>query len=95
MGVISIADNLIYNSRTGKFILNETKYGVSNTLRRNQKVLEDAVKAGKQVEIRTTTDKLSHGLKQGDRISTIEKIVRSHSIDGTITNNTIKTIWTK
>jgi hypothetical protein len=36
-GVTSIADDLIYNTNTRQFILNETKYGASNTLRKNQK----------------------------------------------------------
>lgn len=94
-GVMSIADDIIYNSKTNQFILNETKYGVTNALRRNQKVIEDAVKAGKQLEIRTAEDFIVNGkviFSQSDKI-TISKIIRSHSVDGTITSNTVKTIW--
>jgi hypothetical protein len=94
-GVISIADDIIYNSNTGKFFLNETKYGISNTLRKNQQIIENAVKAGKRLEIRTAEDFRVNGrviFSQSDKI-TISKIIRSHSIDGTITSNTVKTIW--
>jgi hypothetical protein len=96
-GVMSIADDLIYNTNTGKFILNETKYGASNTLRKNQKVLQDAIKQGRKVEVRTTEELIINGkriYKQGSEIE-ISEIIRSHSIDGTITNNTIQTLWTK
>ena len=94
-GVMSIADDLIYNTTTGKFILNETKYGVSNTLRKNQRIMQEAIKQGKEIEIRSTKGLDGTGFKYTDKITTIEKILRSNSIDGTITNNTIQTIWTK
>lgn len=95
-GVISIADNIIYNSKTGQFILNETKYGITNTLRKNQQIIEDAVKAGKELEIRTA-DGIRDGANkivktQGQSI-TITKVLRSNSADGTITSSTVKTIW--
>lgn len=95
-GVMSVADNIIYNSKTGQFILNETKYGVTNTLRKNQKIIEDAVKAGKDLEIRSLDgikDFSNNVIKlQGDKIK-IVKVLRSNSIDGTITSGTVKTIW--
>ncbi|WP_439182738.1 hypothetical protein [Carboxylicivirga taeanensis] len=94
-GVTSIADDIIYNSKTNQFILNETKYGVSNILSKNQKIIEDAVKAGKKLEIRTVEDFIVNGkviFSQGDKI-TISRMLRSHSVEGIITNNTIKTIW--
>jgi hypothetical protein len=94
-GVTSIADNLIYNTKTNKFILNETKYGTSNTLRKNQKVLQDAIKAGKEIEIRSVNGLEGTSYIYTNKITTIEEIIRSHSIDGTITNNTIRTIWKK
>ena len=69
---------------------------MSNTLRKNQKVLQDAVKQGKKIEIRSDAieglKKL--GFTQKTEI-TISEILRSHSLDGTITNNTIQTIWKK
>jgi hypothetical protein len=96
-GITSIADNLIYNTKTGQFILNETKYGASNTLRKNQKILQDAIKQGKKIEVRSVQElridgKLIYG--QSTEI-TISEIIRAHSIDGTIVNNTIQTIWKK
>lgn len=94
-GVVSIADNIIYNSKAGQFILNETKYGITNTLRKNQQIIENAVKAGKQLEIRSSERLVINGrviYSQGDKIA-ISKILRCHSIDGTITTNTVKTIW--
>jgi len=95
-GVVSIADNIIYNVKTDKFFLNETKYGITDALSKNQKIIEEAVKAGKELEIRTLNDiqELSGRVirVQGNKIS-ISKILRSHSVDGTITNNTVKTIW--
>lgn len=94
--VTTIADNVIYNSKTGKFILNETKYGVSNKLRKNQKIIEDAIKAGEQLEVRSSRNNLNGfaKLKQGDEIK-ISKILRSHSIDGKITQQTIQEIWSR
>ena len=95
-GVMSIADDIIYNSKTKQFILNETKYGVSNTLRKNQQFIENAIKAGKEIEIRSlegirdATNKVV--ATQGQKIK-ISKILRSNSVDGTITSNTIKTTW--
>lgn len=65
-------------------------------LTKNQKVIEDAIKAGKLIEIRSlkgireSTGKVVKS--QGDKII-ISKILRSHSLDGTITSETIKTIW--
>jgi hypothetical protein len=89
---MSIADNIIYNSKTGQFILNETKYGASNLLRKNQQVIEDAIKAGKKLEVRSANGMPAAKVLQGGEI-TISKIIRSNSIDGTITTNTVKTIW--
>ncbi len=94
-GVMSVADNIIYNSKTGQFILNETKYGVSNTLRKNQKIIQDAIKAGKEIEIRTVQllDESGNIIRtQSDRIK-VFKILRSNSIDGTINTKTVTTIW--
>jgi len=91
-GVVSIADNIIYNSKTGQFILNETKYGITNMLRKNQKIIEDAVKAGKKIEIRSVSGIEPANVLQGGKI-TISKVIRSHSIDGTITSSTVKTMW--
>ena len=95
-GVVSIADDVIYNSKTKQFILNETKYGVSNTLRKNQKIIENAIKAGKELEIRSVQgieDAAGTVVRtQGQKIK-ITKILRSNSVDGIITNNTIKTTW--
>jgi len=94
-GVTSIVDDLIYNTKTNKFILNETKYGASNTLRKNQKVLQDAIKQGKEIEIKSVRGLDGTPYKYTDKITTIEEIIRSYSIDGTITNNTVQTIWKK
>jgi hypothetical protein len=91
-GVMSIADNIIYNSKTGQFILNETKYGATNLLRKNQQIIQDAIKAGKKIEIRSANGIPPANVLQGGEI-TISKIIRSNSIDGTITANTVKTIW--
>ena len=95
-GVMSIADDIIYNSKTNQFILNETKYGVTNTLRKNQQVIENAIKAGKEIEIRSVggiRDATNNVIAtQGQKIK-ISKILRSHSVDGKITINTIKTTW--
>lgn len=96
-GVISIADDIIYNSKTGKVILNESKYGTKNLLRKNQKIIEDAIKAGKLIEIRSVGDVIIEGrtvLFQGGKVE-ISKILRSHSIEGIITKNTVKTLWMK
>jgi len=97
-GVVSVADDIIYNSNTGQFILNETKYGITNTLRKNQKIIEDAIKAGEEIEVRSINgirDASNNIVRfQGSKIK-INKILRSHSIDGKISNNTIKTIWTQ
>ena len=94
--VMSIADDIIYNSKTNQFILNETKYGVTNTLRKNQQVIENAIKAGKEIEIRSVggiRDATNNVIAtQGQKIK-ISKILRSHSVDGKITINTIKTTW--
>jgi|GEM_PF-6425280 len=91
-GITSIADNIIYNSKTGQFILNETKYGVTNLLRKNQRLLQDAIKSGKKIEVRSVNGIPAARVLQGSQI-TISKILRSNSIDGTITANTVKTIW--
>jgi hypothetical protein len=96
-GVMSIADDLIFNTKNQKFILNETKYGASNTLRKNQKVLQDAIKQGKKVEVRSVKPLEINGktiYSQKTEI-TISEIIRSNSIDGTITNNTVQSIWKK
>ena len=74
--------------------MNETKYGVSNTLRKNQKVLQDAIKAGKEIEVRSVDGIKGTIYKYKDKI-TISEILHSNSIDGTITNNTVQTIWKK
>lgn len=80
--------------------MNETKYGITNTLRKNQKVIENAIKANGFVEIRTVTNKLPekiiknpYNIVQGSNIK-ISKILRSHSMDGKITSETIKSTWT-
>ncbi len=95
-GVMSIADNIIYNSKTGQFILNETKYGATNLLRKNQKVIQDAIKAGKEIEIRSIQgirDSAGTLVKSQGQTIKVTKIIRSNSIDGTISTNTITTIW--
>jgi hypothetical protein len=91
---MSIADDLIYNKNTNQFILNETKYGASNTLRKNQKVLQDAIKSGKEIEVRSIKGIEGTRYKQSDKII-INEIIHSNSIDGTMTNNTIQSIWKK
>ena len=92
-GVVSVADNLIYNSGTKKWILNESKYGISNTLSKNQKIIQDAIKAVKRIEIRTATN-LTLNIGQGSFIE-ISEILRSHSINGSIIFDTIQSIWKK
>lgn len=98
--VVSIADNCIFNTNTSKWILNETKYGIWNRLRKNQQTIENVIKANGFLEIRTVTDKLKvfedalPNLEQGSSIK-ISEILRSHSMDGKITSETIKSIWTK
>lgn len=92
-GVVSVADNLIYNSNTNKWILNESKYGLSNTLSKNQKIIQDAIKAGKRIEIRTARS-LTSTIGQGSFIE-ISEILRSHSINGSIIFDTIQSIWKK
>ena len=98
--VVSIADNCIFNTNTGKWILNETKYGIWNRLRKNQQTIENAIKADGFLEIRTVTDKLKvfedalPNLEQGSSIK-VSEILRSHSIDGKITSETIKSTWPK
>ncbi len=94
-GVMSIADNIIYNSKTKQFILNETKYGASNLLRKNQQIIQDAIKVGKPIEIRSAEEVVINGervLYQSRQIR-VSKVIRSNSIDGTITSGTVKTIW--
>lgn len=94
-GVTSIADNLIFNSKTGQFILNETKYGVTNTLTKNQNILDKAIRVGKKVEVRTKEGIIINNnivFRQGDKIL-INKILRSNSVDGVINSTTIKLIW--
>jgi hypothetical protein len=97
--VVSIADNCIYNTITEKWILNETKYGIRNALRRNQQVIENTIKKDGLLEIRTATEKLpkefknlSPKIEQGSSIK-ISEILRSHSMNGKITSETIKSIW--
>ncbi|WP_395043102.1 hypothetical protein [Flavobacterium sp.] len=97
--VVSIADNCIFNTNTGKWILNETKYGIANKLRKNQQVIENAIKAHGFLEIRTVTNKLPkiiqeppYNIAQGSSIK-ISEILRSHSMDVKITNETIKSTW--
>ena len=80
----------LFNQR--KFIVVTLKVDILCT---NQKVLQDAIKQGKKIEVRSVTKKVEElGLTQGNEI-TISEIIRSHSIDGTITNNTVQTIWKK
>ncbi|WP_396193372.1 hypothetical protein [Flavobacterium sp.] len=95
--VVSIADNCIFNTNTGKWILNETKYGIANKLRKNQQTIENAIKADGFLEIRTATRKLEEAglpavIEQGTPIK-ISEILRSHSMDGKIINTTIQTTW--
>ncbi|MFL0106239.1 hypothetical protein [Tenacibaculum maritimum] len=97
-GVVSIVDNLIYNNKTRQFILNETKYGIHNVLTKNQKYIQDAIKAGKKIEVRTRKElKDINGniiAEVGDLIN-ITEILRGHSINGVIDLNTLKTLWKK
>jgi len=93
-GVTSIADDLIYNTKADRFILNETKYGTSNTLRKNQNILQDAIKQGKEIEIRSAQGIEGTKYKLSSKIK-IDEIIHSHSIDGTITNNTVQAVWKK
>ncbi len=94
-GVTSIADNIIFNPKTGQFILNETKYGTTNTLTKNQNILNKAIREGKKIEIRSQEGIIINNnviYRQGDRIL-INKILRSNSVNGIIDNTTIKSIW--
>ncbi|MEM7487429.1 MAG: hypothetical protein AAF348_19660, partial [Bacteroidota bacterium] len=90
-GVVSIADDLIYNTNTRKWILNESKFGVHNTLSRNQQIIQDAIIAGKNIEIRST-GQLVPGVSQGSFIQ-FSEILRSHSVNGNIIFDTVKSIW--
>lgn len=94
-GVTSVADNVIFNSKTGQFILNETQYGVTNTLTKNQNILDKAIRAGKKVEIRSKEGIIVNNnviYRQSDKIL-INKILRSNSVDGIISSTTTKSIW--
>ncbi|KAF9657626.1 MULTISPECIES: hypothetical protein [Tenacibaculum] len=97
-GVVSIVDDLIYNSKTGKFLLNESKYGVHNKLTKNQKYIQDAIKAGKSIEVRSkglfkdVNGEVIFG--QGSLIK-VSEILRAHSVNGVIDINTLKTLWKK
>ncbi|WP_028890335.1 hypothetical protein [Tenacibaculum ovolyticum] len=99
-GVVSIVDDLIYNTNTKKFILNETKYGIHNVLSKNQRILQNAIKAGRKIEVRSkgpfidVNGKTIDLLKQGESIG-ISEILRSHNLSGIIDANTLKTIWKK
>ena len=97
-GAVSIVDDLIYNSNTKKWILNESKFGTTNQLTKNQKIIQDAIKGLKSLEIRTARDLYDEFgnliAKQGDKIK-VDEILRSHSVNGSITNETIKTTWKK
>ncbi|MFT7898753.1 hypothetical protein VBY74_02100 [Tenacibaculum ascidiaceicola] len=97
-GVVSVVDDLIYNSKTGQFILNESKYGVHNKLTKNQKYIQDAIKAGKSIEVRTQKGLIDINGKIIARAGTtinITEILRAHSINGVIDMNTLKLIWKK
>ncbi|WP_286812296.1 MULTISPECIES: hypothetical protein [unclassified Maribacter] len=91
-GAISIVDDLIYNTTTRKWILNETKYGVGNTLSRNQEIIQNAIKNGKKIEIRSKEALIPGQIGQGSYI-TISEILRSHSINGSIIFDTVKSTW--
>lgn len=97
-GVVSIVDDLIYNTNTKKFILNETKYGIHNVLSKNQRILQNAIKAGRKIEVRTQKKLISDTgeliAEAGDLIN-ITEILRAHSISGVIDVNTLKTLWKK
>jgi hypothetical protein len=56
--VVSIADNCIFNTNTQKWILNETKYGIWNKLRKNQEVIDRAIRADGLLEIRSISDRI-------------------------------------
>lgn len=96
-GAVSVADNCIYNTNTKQWMLNETKYGISNVLTKNQQVIDRAIKAGVELEIRSASETLMRAgipYKQGDQIL-ISEIYRSHSWDGIIKEETIKLMWKK
>jgi hypothetical protein len=57
-------------------------------------VLQGAIKQGKEIEVRSVKGIEGTTYKQSDKI-TFDEIIRSHSVDGTITNNTIQTLWKK
>jgi hypothetical protein len=94
-GLISVADNIIYNNKTNKWILNESKFGISNTLTKNQKAIEDAIKAGNPIELRTV-DGLDLGnfgiIKQSSKLQ-FEGVIRSNSSTVEITSSIFEKIW--
>ena len=69
------------NNNKGQFILNETKYGATNLLRKNQKVIQDAIKAGKEIEIRSIQgirDSAGTLVKSQGQTIKVTKIIRSN-----------------
>ncbi len=97
--VTSIADNCIYNTNTGKWILNETKFGISNKLRTNQYKIDRAIRGGAVLEIRSSNTVIPEALRnlnppilQGSQIQ-ISEILRSHGMELKILPETIKTEW--
>jgi hypothetical protein len=62
-----------------------------------KKILQDAIKQGKKIEVRSVNPLEINGkviYSQKTEI-TISEIIHSNSIDGVITNNTVKSIWKK
>ncbi|NVK09919.1 MAG: hypothetical protein HWD89_12780 [Tenacibaculum sp.] len=97
-GVVSVVDDLIYNSKTRQFILNESKYGVHNKLTKNQKYIQDAIKAGKSIEVRSKgpfKDINGEVVFGQSSLIKVSEILRAHSVNGVIDINTLKTLWKK
>lgn len=97
-GVVSVVDDLIYNSKTRQFILNESKYGVHNKLTKNQKYIQDAIKAGKSIEVRSKgpfKDVNGEVVFGQSSLIKVSEILRAHSVNGVIDINTLKTLWKK
>lgn len=97
-GVVSIADNCIYNTNTEKWILNESKFGVGNTLRTNQAVIQNAIKANAPIKVKSTKKWLkdlgiSPKVVEYDRSIKFDKILRSNNTELKITAETIKQDW--